>query len=70
MPSAKPRAHTTLGLEVWAVGTYEEITALRAQLGTVGRLVEVGDPHVLAGADMGRYRQYIRTQIPTSEGPR
>ncbi|GAB3856692.1 hypothetical protein GCM10029963_53490 [Micromonospora andamanensis] len=68
MPSAKPRAHTSLGLEIWAVGTYEEITHLRAQLGAAGRLVEVGDPHVLAGADAGRYRQYLRAHVRTSEG--
>ncbi|WP_431728246.1 hypothetical protein [Verrucosispora sp. TAA-831] len=68
MPSPRPRAHTSLGLEVWAVGTYEEITALRAQLGAAGRLVEVGTPHVLAGADAGRYRQYIRASLRTSEG--
>ncbi|WP_143194237.1 hypothetical protein [Micromonospora sp. CB01531] len=68
MPSAKPRANSALGLEVWAVGTYEELTGLRAQLAGGGRLLEVGDPHVLAGADAGRYRQYIRVYVRTSEG--
>ncbi|GGM14109.1 hypothetical protein [Micromonospora yangpuensis] len=63
MPSAKPRAHSSLGLEVWAVGTHDELIALRSQLAAGGRLVEVGDPHILAGADAGRCRQYIRTQI-------
>ncbi|MBM0205060.1 hypothetical protein JNW90_19880 [Micromonospora sp. STR1s_5] len=63
MPSAKPRANASLGLELWAVGTWEELTGLRSQLGAAGRLVEVGDPHTLVGPDAGRYRQYLRVHV-------
>ncbi|MEU5950346.1 hypothetical protein ABZ793_33050 [Micromonospora sp. NPDC047465] len=68
MPSAKPRANSTLGLEIWAVGSFEELTGLRAQLAGAGRLLEVGQPHVLVGPDAGRYRQYLRVHVRTSEG--
>lgn len=68
MPSTKPRANSSLGLEVWAIGSAEELTGLRAQLAGAGRLIEVGDPHVLAGPDAGRYRQYLRVHVRTSEG--
>ncbi|MEU7620516.1 hypothetical protein AB0B27_31115 [Micromonospora rifamycinica] len=68
MPSARPRAHASLGLELWVIGTHEELTGLRAQLGGAGRLLEVGEAHVLAGADAGRYRQYLRVHVRTAEG--
>lgn len=68
MPSAKPRANSALGLEVWAIGSWDELTGMRAQLAGAGRLLEVGDPHVLVGPDAGRYRQYIRVHVRAGEG--
>lgn len=68
MPSAKPRANASLGLEVWAIGSWSELIGLRAQLAAAGRLLEVGDPRVLAGPDAGRYRQYLRVHVRTNEG--
>lgn len=56
----KARANAARGLEVWAIGSFDELVVLRGQLAAAGRLVEVGDPHVLIGADAGRYRQYLR----------
>lgn len=70
MPSAQPRANSSLGLEVWAIGTWSELTGLRSQLAGAGRLIEVGDPHSLAGPDAGRYRQYLRVHVRTPEGSR
>lgn len=69
MPSARPRANASLGLEIWAIGSWDELVGMRAQLAAAGGLIEVGDPHVLAGPDAGRYRQYIRVHLRT-EGAR
>ncbi|MGJ3228896.1 hypothetical protein ACQEUV_26605 [Micromonospora aurantiaca (nom. illeg.)] len=68
MPSAKPRANASLGLEVWAIGGWDELVGLRSQLAAAGRLIEVGNPSPLVGPDAGRYRQYIRVHVRSREG--
>lgn len=56
-------AKSSLGLEVWANGTWDEIEALRAQLGTLGLMAAPAAPAAMGGADRGRYRRYGRLHV-------
>lgn len=61
--ASQVRANAAVGLEIWAIGDAQELIVMRGQLAAAGRLQEVGDPHALAGADAGRYKQYIRVYV-------
>jgi len=55
-----------VGLELWMLGTRDELTAAIAALGDAGRLIQQGIPQPLAGADTGRHRLYLRLAIATT----
>lgn len=60
MPSPLALSRRPMGLEIWAVGTWDELAVLRAHLAAAGSLLQTGDPQLLVGVDAGRYRQYLR----------
>lgn len=61
-------------LEVWLVGTPDQLDRAIAALTAAGRAAQTGDRHRLAGANAGRARQYLRLAVtatpPTIPGQR
>lgn len=52
-----------VGLEVWAIGTAEEIRAAMKVLADAGHVAEQSPPVALTGRDTGRYRCYARIAV-------
>lgn len=72
MPSPLKVQNAPMGLEIWAIGSADEIQQLRAQLGAIGLVVvptdgkgrpEPIEPMPLGGADRGRYRWHGRVRV-------
>lgn len=56
-----------MGLEVWAIGSRDEVDLVRRMLAANGSFAQPpGAPTVLTGADRGRVRQYFRVYARTT----
>ncbi|HLL66822.1 MAG TPA: hypothetical protein VK453_13950 [Micromonosporaceae bacterium] len=52
-------------LELWLIGTPDQVTAAMAALATVGRVAGASKPDPMFGADAGRVRRYVRLSVAT-----
>jgi hypothetical protein len=52
-------------LEMWLIGTPDQVTAAMAALGTTCRVTGASKPETLFGADAGRVRRYLRVSVAT-----
>lgn len=56
-----------MGLEVWAIGSRDELDLMRRMLDANGRFLQPPEPPtLLLGNDKGRYRQYFRVAASLS----
>jgi hypothetical protein len=51
-------------LEIWLIGTPDQLTAAMSALTTAGRIAGASTPEPLFGADTGRARRYLRLAVP------
>ena len=50
-------------LELWLIGTPDQVTAAFAALATAGRVTGASKPETLFGTDAGRVRRYLRLSV-------
>lgn len=50
-------------LEMWLIGTPDQVTAALAALAATGRVTGASKPEALYGADAGRIRRYLRLSV-------
>ena len=53
-------------LELWLIGTPDQVNAAMAALATAGRIAGASKPEALFGADAGRVRRYVRVSVTTA----
>jgi hypothetical protein len=51
-------------LEIWLIGTPDQITAAMTALATAGRIAGASEPEPMFGTDAGRARRYLRLSVP------
>lgn len=58
------RSTVAMGLEIWAIGTWDEVDLVRRMLDVNGAHLQAAqEPLPLPGADKGRYRGYYRVAV-------
>jgi hypothetical protein len=53
-------------LEIWLIGTPEQVAAAMSALTTTGRIAGASKPDPMFGADAGRVRRYVRLSVPVT----
>jgi hypothetical protein len=56
-------------LEIWLMGTPDQLTAAMTALAAAGRIAAASPPERLYGTDSGRARRYLRIAVPTPAHP-
>jgi hypothetical protein len=51
-------------LEIWLIGTPDQVAAAMTALTTTGRIAGASKPEPMFGADAGRVRRYVRLSVP------
>jgi hypothetical protein len=57
-------------LEIWLIGTPDEVKAAMAALATLGRIAAASRLQPLYGSDAGRFRRYARITVTTTRQQR